>query len=78
MCKRSHPEEKVTVPGAARYNQGIGYIIYKNLSQVNFIETYMKNILSEGGGFRSHLFIFVFISITLGDRSKKILLQLIF
>ena len=26
---------------------------------------------------RSHLFIFVFISITLGDRSKKILLQLI-
>ena len=25
---------------------------------------------------RSHLFIFVFVSITLGDRSKKILLQL--
>ena len=26
---------------------------------------------------RSHLFIFVFISITLGDRSKKILLQFV-
>ena len=40
------------------------------LSMVSFAVQRLLSLI------RSHLFIFVFVSITLGDRSKKILLQL--
>lgn len=35
------------------YNQGTGCVTYKTACEVNFIETYMRNVLSEGVGFHA-------------------------